>query len=609
MPYGVEPPEPGTVQRAAAGGAGWRAPPDVPLLAAAFGPIELEYASLRKDCVIIDRPDRVVIEVSGADARDFLGRMLTNDVVSLEPGQSCGSFWLNRKGRIDADLRVLRLREPEKAGPTRFHLDVERGSLDLALRTLGAYVITEDVALVPRHDLHRLSLHGPRAADLLLATSGSNTIAFDLAPNANVEVETGDGLGCRIDRHDTAGCRGTDLRHARGGRGPVQTLLRAGRGLHAHEPNAPDPPRGRRWPRRDRTPDRTADRARSDRVRSRSACAPAGGSRTTSRGSGGHAAVQIDFGPENLPAETGVLEDRVNFKKGCYLGQEVVARMREGIKQRLVALRFDDDLPPGSDGLPPLPVQGTVCSPCPPGPRMPSHARPTQRARRTIRPPPRAARRRTCPRRRCPCHRGPGPAHPPTPGPSAPSPPPPSVRCSGGCPSPSPCSRGRVLRPGLGCWSRPRPARSVRRCSRAPVHPVAPQVGSGRTDRATVNQTRHRALEPASESTVGVDGLPGPRIGESRPDRGERTSGVSRVGAGLRSAAQLPLPGHRARVTARIRGKPDRSPAGSPDSLYPHPSTIRASMPDPTRVIIVGGGLAGLAAAVGARPRPVGDAD
>ncbi|MBL8765625.1 MAG: hypothetical protein JNM07_15400, partial [Phycisphaerae bacterium] len=50
----------------------------------------------------------------------------------------------------------------------------------------------------------------------------------------------------------------------------------------------------------------------------------------------------IDFGPNSLPAETGVLDDRVSFTKGCYLGQEVVARMKSlgHPKQTLVGLRL-----------------------------------------------------------------------------------------------------------------------------------------------------------------------------------------------------------------------------------------------------------------------------
>jgi folate-binding protein YgfZ len=58
----------------------------------------------------------------------------------------------------------------------------------------------------------------------------------------------------------------------------------------------------------------------------------------------------LDFGPSNLPAETGVLRDRVSFKKGCYLGQEVVARMDAlgKPKQVLVGLRLDPPADPAS---------------------------------------------------------------------------------------------------------------------------------------------------------------------------------------------------------------------------------------------------------------------
>jgi folate-binding protein YgfZ len=49
----------------------------------------------------------------------------------------------------------------------------------------------------------------------------------------------------------------------------------------------------------------------------------------------------VDFDSENLPAESGVLHDRVSFTKGCYLGQEIVARMhaRKQVKQVLTRIR------------------------------------------------------------------------------------------------------------------------------------------------------------------------------------------------------------------------------------------------------------------------------
>ena len=56
----------------------------------------------------------------------------------------------------------------------------------------------------------------------------------------------------------------------------------------------------------------------------------------------------VDFGATNLPHETGVLHDRVSFKKGCYPGQEIVARIESQgrPKQTLIGLR------PVGDALP-----------------------------------------------------------------------------------------------------------------------------------------------------------------------------------------------------------------------------------------------------------------
>ena len=56
----------------------------------------------------------------------------------------------------------------------------------------------------------------------------------------------------------------------------------------------------------------------------------------------------IDFDSNNLPHETNLTQSRVSFTKGCYLGQEIVARMESlgQPKQRIMQLRMDsDDLP------------------------------------------------------------------------------------------------------------------------------------------------------------------------------------------------------------------------------------------------------------------------
>jgi folate-binding protein YgfZ len=65
---------------------------------------------------------------------------------------------------------------------------------------------------------------------------------------------------------------------------------------------------------------------------------------------GGTPLFLVDWGREALPHETGVIARRVSFRKGCYLGQEVVARMESlgKPKQRLVAVRMNDDRLPVS---------------------------------------------------------------------------------------------------------------------------------------------------------------------------------------------------------------------------------------------------------------------
>src|SRR5262245_1256909 len=82
--------------------------PGIPLVAT-YGELELEYAAIRKHAALYDQPHRAVIEVTGPDRIDFLNRMITQELKGLSQGEVRRAFWLNRKGRIDADLRVIEL--------------------------------------------------------------------------------------------------------------------------------------------------------------------------------------------------------------------------------------------------------------------------------------------------------------------------------------------------------------------------------------------------------------------------------------------------------------------------------------------------------------------
>lgn len=283
-----------------------------------FGEIASEYAALRRGCALLDMTNRGTIEITGADRLDFLDRMITQQVKGLPPYRCVRSFWLNRKGRIDADLRVLALED-------RVLLDLDWLTVDRARRTLDAFVITEDATIKNvSAEWSRLAVHGPTTSELLqaVATHRAGAPLADLPEGGAARIEIA-GAEVIVDRWDECADLGAHLWL----RSPDvervwSRLVEAGA---PHDDNGNGDGDGS-------TP--------QSRIRLR----PAGWhAYNIARIEAGTPLYNIDFGEQSLPAETGVLRDRVHFKKGCYLGQEVVARMDAlgKPKQMLVALRFE----------------------------------------------------------------------------------------------------------------------------------------------------------------------------------------------------------------------------------------------------------------------------
>lgn len=301
-------------------------PEDAIELVGTYGELEFEYAALRKHCVLIDQPQRGIIELTGKDRLDFLNRMVTQDLKEMGPFRVRRSFWLNKKGRIDADMRVIDL-------PSRTLLEIDALAADRARTGLNHYVITEDVKVSDRSEpLHRLSLHGPTGLHLLMAVaqhaSGADASgpAFEeLLPDRACVVSIA-GSPVIVYREDSAGELGLELivpvEHAAKVYG---LLVEAGREMET--PEGVTPP-ANPW------------RNVCSRVKLR----PAGWhALNIARIEAGTPVYNIDFGQESLPAETGVFDDRVSLTKGCYLGQEIVARLhaRGHPKQVLVAIKFE----------------------------------------------------------------------------------------------------------------------------------------------------------------------------------------------------------------------------------------------------------------------------
>ena len=282
-----------------------------------FGDCAGEIAALCASAGLVDLPHRAVIEATGADRLAFLDRMLTQRVRDVAPGRWASSFWLNRKGRIDADLRVLSL-------PDRTLIELDAAVIARTLETLSAFIITEDVALRDADaEFATFALIGPWAADALARVAApaenSNIVAMLDHGHGMITIA---GAEMRIARDDALGAPRFTLLAPREEAGAIYAqLMEAGSALDA---DAGALFRAVGW----RAYDDMRVRARAPRF-------------------------LVDFGVESLPHETGVLRSRVSFTKGCYLGQEIVARMESlgRPKQVLAALALEGSPTPDTGEL------------------------------------------------------------------------------------------------------------------------------------------------------------------------------------------------------------------------------------------------------------------
>jgi folate-binding protein YgfZ len=230
--------------------------------------LESDYRLLREAAGMLDG-QRGVVELAGPDAVEYLQGQLTNDVAALAPGRGCYALLLNPKGRILADARVLML------SPETLRLDTEPEALGELLSNLTMYKIGRQVAVTDRSaEWELISLIGPQARD----RAG---LAVPAAENSFAESEL-DGVRTLSIATDT----GLDVAYAPADRARIRDAL----ALRGAEPVGMA----------------AAEVLRIERGRPR---------------------FGIDMGADNLPGELGLEQRAVSFSKGCYVGQEPVARM------------------------------------------------------------------------------------------------------------------------------------------------------------------------------------------------------------------------------------------------------------------------------------------
>jgi folate-binding protein YgfZ len=253
--------------------------------------LDAAYRQLREECGLVDRSERGKLLVKGPDAAEYLQGQLTNDVEALEPGDGQYAALLDRKGHMQGDMRVLR----ERADAIL--LDTEPEALAAVLRHLTMYSVGREVEVADiGNERAILSLIGPRSVEI------AGTAA--LPPNA-CETTVVAGVECLL-----AGSRdGLDLI----------------------------------------CPAEEAERLRGALLAA-GAVAVAAEAAEILRIEAGVPRFGAEMGTETMPAEAGIVEDAVSFTKGCYIGQETVARLHYKGKpnRHLRGLRLSGPAEPGA---------------------------------------------------------------------------------------------------------------------------------------------------------------------------------------------------------------------------------------------------------------------
>jgi folate-binding protein YgfZ len=249
-------------------------------------PDDADYAAACASAGLVDRSERGKLTLNGADAPAFLDALVSNEIVSLAPGEGTSATLLTHKGRMLAELRVLRTAD-------ELLLDCERACLQALFDALRQFQIGYAAQLHKRTlESGLLSLIGPGADGCLGAAAPA--VGREHAHRA---IELG-GTAARAIRTDV----GIDL---------------------------------------------LCDAATIDAVRTAlldSGAVPIGAATAECiRIETGRPRFGVEIDTTTMPQEAGIHERAVSYSKGCYIGQETVARLYwKGKPNRLLrGLHFD----------------------------------------------------------------------------------------------------------------------------------------------------------------------------------------------------------------------------------------------------------------------------
>ena len=228
-----------------------------------------EYGAITGACGLLDRSERGKLALSGPDSKRFLQGQVSNDVEALTPGFGCYATFLTPKGKMLGDLRILDTGD-------ELLLDTERLALQDLFNMIRRFSLGYDTELHKRTlQLGLLSLLGPGAGAIgdldSLGADEHSHLAGEAAGVSVRAVRTDLGIDLFCDAGDTDALAGA--------------LERAGA--------------------------RPVSEAAADVVRVET----------------GRPRYGIDLDDSVIPQEADLNARAVSFTKGCYVGQETVARL------------------------------------------------------------------------------------------------------------------------------------------------------------------------------------------------------------------------------------------------------------------------------------------
>lgn len=247
--------------------------------------VQEQAAAVRRGAGLFRLTHRGLVSVEGRDRVRWLNGMVSNDVAALEPGpdrSGCYALLLTQQGRIVADLQIL-LRADS------LWLETEAEAVGPLIERLEKFIVADAVELADRTaDFTRLALEGPEAPAILKRSLGPMGEALGLAPDACADLRIAD-WPVVVAATGWSGEKAFQLFVAAEGQEPVtQALLAAGA-------------------------DAGLVRAGLEVLE-------------ILRIEAGRPRLGLDLDESVLPAEAR-LERAISTQKGCYTGQEIVARL------------------------------------------------------------------------------------------------------------------------------------------------------------------------------------------------------------------------------------------------------------------------------------------